>query len=74
MKTLTVRLPETVVAEIEAEIAQREGRIEALHQLFGSDEILRDGSRVKELKAELYAHETALPQLYEHCEEASELN
>jgi ATP-binding cassette subfamily F protein 3 len=61
-------------AEIEAEIAQREARIEELHQLFGSEEVLRDGSRVKALKAELDEHEVALPQLYEHWEEAAELN
>jgi ATP-binding cassette subfamily F protein 3 len=68
------KFPYRKVAEIEAEIAEREGRIEELHQLFATEEIVRDGSRVKQLKAELEEHETALPRLYEHWEEASELN
>ena len=39
-----------------------------------SEEVLRDGAKIKELKAELAEHEAALPQLYEHWEEATELN
>jgi hypothetical protein len=36
--------------------------------------VLRDGAKVKQLKSELDEHETKLPQLYEHWEEATELN
>jgi ATP-binding cassette subfamily F protein 3 len=68
------KYPYRKLPEIEAEIAQRESRIDELHQLFGAEEVLRDGSRVKQLKSELEEHETALPRLYEHWEEASELN
>ena len=68
------KFPYRKTADIEAEIAQREARIEEIHQLFGAEEVLRDGSRVKQLKAELEEHETTLPTLYEHWEEASELN
>jgi ATP-binding cassette subfamily F protein 3 len=68
------KYPYRKVPEIEAEIAKRESRIEALHLLFASEEVLRDGTRVKQLKAELEELETALPRLYEHWEEASELN
>ncbi|MCI0357107.1 MAG: ABC-F family ATP-binding cassette domain-containing protein [Planctomycetaceae bacterium] len=68
------KYPYRKVPEIEADIAQREARIEALHQLFASEEVLRDGSRIKQLKAELEEHESALPRLYEHWEEASEMN
>ena len=68
------KFPYRKTADIEAEIAQREGRIEDIHQLFGDEEVLRDGGRIKQLKAELEEHETALPQLYEHWEEASEMN
>jgi ATP-binding cassette subfamily F protein 3 len=68
------KYPYRKLPEIEAEIAERESRIEALHQLFGAEEVLRDGSRVKQLKSELEEHEAALPKLYEHWEEASELN
>ena len=68
------KYPYRKALEIEAEIAERESRIEELHQLFGSEDILRDGSRIKQLKAELEEHESALPRLYEHWEEASEMN
>jgi hypothetical protein len=36
--------------------------------------VLRDGERVKKAMAELQEQQTALPALYEHLEEASELN
>jgi ATP-binding cassette, subfamily F, member 3 len=68
------KFPYRKAAEIEREIAERESRIEELHQRFGSEEVLRDGAKVRELKAELEEHEMALPQLYEHWEEAAELN
>jgi hypothetical protein len=62
------------VVEIEAEIAQREGRIAALHAALASPDVLRDGAKVREAKAELEEQHTQLPLLYEHWEEASELN
>jgi ATP-binding cassette subfamily F protein 3 len=68
------KFPYRKSAEIEAEIAQREARIEELHALFASEAVLRDGGKVKELKAELDEHEAALPLLYEHWEEAAEMN
>ena len=68
------KFPYRKVVEIESEIADRESRIGQIHELFGSDDVLRDGSRVKALQAELTEHQTALPQLYEHWEEANELN
>jgi ATP-binding cassette subfamily F protein 3 len=68
------KFPYRKATEIEQEIAERESRIEELHQLFGSEEVLRDGAKIRELKAELEQHETALPPLYEHWEEATELN
>jgi ATP-binding cassette subfamily F protein 3 len=68
------KYPYRKAIEIEAEIAERESRIEQLHQLFASEDVLRDGTKVKELKTELAGHEVALPQLYEHWEEATELN
>ncbi len=68
------KFPYRKVPEIEAEIAEREGRIEALHLALASPEVLRDGEKVKQAKAELETHELELPRLYEHWEEASELN
>jgi ATP-binding cassette subfamily F protein 3 len=68
------KFPYRKSAEIEAEIAERESRIEELNGLFASEEVLRDGARIKELTAELDSHRSALPQLYEHWEEAAEMN
>jgi ATP-binding cassette, subfamily F, member 3 len=68
------KFPYRKAAEIEQEIAQRESRIEELHGLFGSEEVLRDGTKVKELKSELDEHQAALPRLYQHWEEATEMN
>jgi len=68
------KYPYRKAAEIEHEIAEREARIQELHQLFGADEIVRDGAKIKQLRTELADHESALPVLYEHWEEAVELN
>jgi hypothetical protein len=68
------KFPYRKATDLEAEIAQREARIEELHLLFASEAVLRDGSKIKDLKAELAEHEMALPQLYEHWEEATEMN
>ena len=68
------KYPYRKAAEIEQEIAQRESRIGELHRLFGSEDVLRDGNKVKELKGELDEHQAALPHLYEHWEEATEMN
>ncbi len=61
-------------ADIEAEIAEREARIDQLHTALADPQVLRDGNRVKEVKAELDEQQAALPTLYEHWEEAAELN
>src|SRR4029079_8896165 len=68
------KFPYRKASEIEREIAEREARIQELHQLFASEEVLRDGGKVKELKSELDEHQAALPQLYEHWEEAADMN
>ena len=68
------KYPYRKLPEIEAEIAEREHRIGEIHGLFADESVLRDGQRVKDLKSELEEHESALPRLYEHWEEASELN
>lgn len=68
------KFPYRKAVEIEQEIAQRESRIEELNQLFASSDVLRDGARIKVLKSELDDHQAALPKLYEHWEEATEMN
>jgi len=68
------RFPYRKVPDIEAEIFERETRIEELHELLAAPEVLRDGQRVKHIKAEVDEHQAALPTLYEHWEEAVEMN
>jgi ATP-binding cassette subfamily F protein 3 len=68
------KFPYRKVPEIEAEIGEREERIQALHADLASPDVHRDGQRIKAVMAELEEHQAALPRLYEHWEEASELN
>jgi ATP-binding cassette subfamily F protein 3 len=68
------KFPYRKAGEIEAEIHHREERIAEIHRLMGSAEVLRDGHQVKQLAAELHDHQQQLSQLYEHWEEAAELN
>ncbi len=68
------KFPYRKAADIEAEIADREGRIEELHAALTNPQVLRDGQQVKQIKAELEDQQAALPPLYEHWEEAAELN
>ncbi len=68
------KYPYRKATEIEQEIADRETRIQEIHELFASETVLRDGSKVKQLRTELEEHEQELPRLYEHWDEATELN
>jgi ATP-binding cassette subfamily F protein 3 len=68
------KFPYRKVDDIEAEIHERELRIEELHALLATPEILRDGEKVKRTKAEIEDHKQTLATLYEHWEEAAELN
>ncbi|WP_425618537.1 ABC-F family ATP-binding cassette domain-containing protein [Anatilimnocola sp. NA78] len=60
--------------DIEVEIHQQEARQEALLAAFAQPDVLRDGERVKQIQSELSALEVSLPKLYEHWEEALEMN
>jgi ATP-binding cassette subfamily F protein 3 len=68
------KFPYRKVTDIEAEIFERESRIEELHAALSTPEVLRDGEQVKRSKAEIEAQQSALTTLYEHWEEATELN
>jgi ATP-binding cassette subfamily F protein 3 len=68
------KFPYRKVADIEAEIAQREATVEKLHAELADPDVLRDGERVKEAQMELMRQEIALASLLEHWEEACELN
>lgn len=68
------RFPYRKLEDIEAEIFQRESRIEELQLALSSPEALCSGDRAREIQAEVASHQHALPTLYEHWEEASRLN
>ncbi len=66
--------PYRKVEEIEADIAEREAELRELEQQMASPDLYRDGSRVKETKQAFDTTKARLEELYEHWEEASELN
>ena len=68
------RFPYRKVADLEAEIFDREARVEQLHADMLQPEVLRDGRRVREIQAEIATQQESLQALYEHWEEATELN
>ena len=68
------RFPYRKVADLEEEIFERETCIEKLHKELAQGDTHRDGDRVREIKAEISRHQEALSVLYEHWEEATELN
>jgi ATP-binding cassette subfamily F protein 3 len=68
------RFPYRKVAEIEVDIFEREARVEEIHQALTTAEVLRNGENVKSHQAELARLKKELATLYEHWEEATELN
>lgn len=67
------QFPYRQVEAIEHDIQACEHRIEAVHQALASPD-LRDGQRVRQLKAELVEHERQLETLLAHWDEVTELN
>ncbi len=68
------RFPYRKVEDLEAEIFQRESRIEELHAALADPEVLRNGPRVRDIQAEIGQQQATLQTLYQHWEEATELN
>lgn len=68
------KFPFRKVSDIEDEIFIRETRMTSLNDDMLKPENLRDGDKMRELQAEIKAEEEAIKRLYEHWEEASELN
>jgi ATP-binding cassette subfamily F protein 3 len=68
------RFPYRKVEDLEADIAAGETRLRELEQLLGSPELYREGERVKETMRGFEEAKAQLQQLYEHWEEAVELN
>ncbi|MHB8973660.1 MAG: ABC-F family ATP-binding cassette domain-containing protein [Pirellulaceae bacterium] len=67
------KFPYRKAEDLEADIQICELRIEELHRTLAAP-ALRDGQRVKELKAELDVQHRQLEQLLAHWEEATEMN
>ena len=68
------KFPYRKIGEIETDLAAAEARIEAIHDEMTQPAALRDGETMKALAAELAEVQQRLEMLYEHWEEASELN
>jgi ATP-binding cassette subfamily F protein 3 len=68
------RFPYRKVEDLEAEIAAAEARKRELEQLLASTELYRDGDKVKDTLREFEEIKPRLQHLYEHWEEAVELN
>jgi ATPase subunit of ABC transporter with duplicated ATPase domains len=68
------QFPYRKVNAIEADIASHESRIEELHFELANPSVLRDEHKIKSVKNELVSLKNSLQMLYDHWEEAMELN
>src|SRR5262249_42484351 len=68
------KFPYRKVPDIEADIATTEAKVAALEGALQSTDIYRDPARLKQTMADLEATKDALARLYQHWEEAVELN
>jgi ATP-binding cassette subfamily F protein 3 len=68
------KFPYRKVDDLEAEIADAEARLRGLHDELADPDLYRDGQRVKESRADYDNVQKQLARLYEHWEEAVELN
>jgi ATP-binding cassette subfamily F protein 3 len=68
------RYPYRKVAEIEADIAAAESRLAELEAELQNPNLYRDAERVRSTLQQIEQLKATLTQLYEHWEEAVELN
>jgi len=68
------RFPYRKVEDLEAEIAKEETVLRGLEQKMASPDLYREGDKVKETTQAFEETKLRLQQLYEHWEEAVELN
>jgi ATP-binding cassette subfamily F protein 3 len=68
------KFPYRKVADLEADIAVQETRLRELEELLASPNLYRDGDKVKETTRGFEETKAELQRLYEHWEEAVELN
>jgi ATP-binding cassette, subfamily F, member 3 len=62
------------VRDIEDDIIQKEATIEELQRQLSDPLVLRDGARARQVKQQIEQEQAALKELYEHWDEATELN
>jgi ATP-binding cassette, subfamily F, member 3 len=68
------RFPFRKVEDIEKEISEREALLHQLHCQLAEPAVVRNGPRVREIKSQIQEQQAAIRTLYEHWEEAAELN
>jgi len=68
------KYPYRKVDDLESAIASAESRLANLQGKLGDPELYREGDKVKDIRAAYEEVESELAQLYEHWEEAVELN
>ena len=68
------KFPYRKAADVETEIGETETKIAEWEVALTTPEIYRDPAKLKQLMADIEAAKAALPLLYEHWEEATELN
>ncbi len=68
------RFPFRKVADVENEIMEREMRLHELQNELAEPSVLRDGRRVRDIKAKMREEQAAIKTLYEQWDEAMELN
>jgi ATP-binding cassette subfamily F protein 3 len=68
------KFPYRKVPDLEADIAAAEAAITRLESALQEADLYKDPQRLKQTMADLEAAKARLPQLYEHWEEAVELN
>ncbi len=68
------KFPYRKVEDLEADIAATETELQELEKLLASPELYREGERVKQTTKAFEEAKAHLQQLYEHWEEAVELN
>ena len=68
------RFPYRKLSDIEDEIFERETCMEEMQHELIQPNVLRDGERVRQIKLQIEQEQAAIKALYEHWDEASELN
>jgi ATP-binding cassette subfamily F protein 3 len=68
------QFPYRKVDDLEQEIAETEARIAQLEVDLGSPDVHRDGNRIRQTRQDYDDSQKQLARLYEHWEEAVELN